>query len=46
MANAGIPSELRMKLTEHLSEAAHRGYTHHELETLKKAVEKLPSLGS
>jgi integrase len=45
LANAGVPSELRMKLTGHLSEAAHRGYTHHELQTLKNAVAKLPSLG-
>jgi hypothetical protein len=27
------------------SEAVHRGYTHHEIETLRQAVLKLPSLG-
>jgi len=44
--NAGVTSELCMKLTGHLSEAAHRGYTHHELQTLKNAVSKLPSLNA
>jgi integrase len=44
LANAGISAELRMKLTGHSSEAVHRGYTHHELEVLKSAVCKLPSL--
>jgi integrase len=44
LANAGVASELRMKLTGHSSERAHRGYTHHELDVLKDAVSKLPSL--
>jgi len=44
LANAGVSAELRMKLTGHSSEAVHRGYTHHELDNLKKAVSKLPSL--
>jgi len=35
-----------MKLTGHSSEAAQRGYTHNELEVLKSAVSKLPSLNS
>jgi len=46
LANAGVAPELRMKLTGHSSEAVHRGYTHHELEVLKNAVSKLPSLVS
>jgi integrase len=46
LANAGVSPELRMKLTGHSSEAVHRGYTHHELEVLKSAVSKLPSLNS
>jgi len=37
---------LRMKLTGHKTEAVHRGYTHHELEKLRAAVEKIPSLNS
>jgi integrase len=44
LANQGVAPELRMKLTGHKSEAAHRGYTHHELEKLRAAVEKIPSL--
>jgi hypothetical protein len=33
-----------MKLTGHKTEAIHQGYTHHELEVLRSAVEKLPAL--
>jgi hypothetical protein len=33
-----------MKLTGHKTEAEHSKYTHHELETLRDAVEKIPSL--
>jgi len=44
LANKGVAAELRMKLTGHKTEAAHRGYTHHELEKLRAAVEKIPSL--
>ncbi len=45
LANAGVPAELRMKLTGHRSEAVHQGYTHHELQTLRDAISKLASLG-
>jgi integrase len=44
LANAGVVPELRMKLTGHRSSAVHKGYTHLELETLRQAIEKLPSL--
>ena len=44
LANAGVAPELRMKLTGHGSEAVHRGYTHHEMQTLRAAVERLPGL--
>jgi len=44
LANQGVALEVRMKLTGHKTEAAHRGYTHHELEKLRQAVEKIPSL--
>ena len=44
LANAGIAPELRMKLTGHQSAAIHQGYTHLEMETLRGAVGKLPSL--
>lgn len=46
LANAGVASELRMKLTGHKSESVHAGYTHHELETLRAAVAKLPRLAA
>lgn len=44
LANKNVAPELRMKLTGHKTEAVHRGYTHHELETLRKAVAKMPGL--
>jgi len=46
LAKQGVAPELRMKLTGHKTEAVHRGYTHHELEKLRAAVEKIPSLNS
>jgi hypothetical protein len=33
-----------MKLTDHKSAEIHRGYTHMEMDTLKDAIKKLPSL--
>jgi integrase len=44
LANAGVAPELRMKLTGHKTEAVHAQYTHHELETLRTAIGKLPTL--
>jgi integrase len=46
LANAGVAPELRMKLTGHSSERVHRGYSHHDMEVLKDAMAKLPSLDS
>jgi integrase len=45
MANAGVPVELRQKFTGHASAEMNQHYTHHEIETLRAAVEKLPTLG-
>ena len=45
LANQNVASELRMKLTGHSSEGEHRKYTHHELDNLRAAVKKIPSLG-
>ena len=45
MANAGVSQEVRMKLTGHKTESMNRGYTHHELEPLRNAIKKIPSLG-
>ena len=42
LANSGVPADLRMKLTGHKSSAVHQTYTHHELETLRGAVQSLP----
>lgn len=44
LANAGVPEEVRMKLTGHASVAMHRGYSHHEVETLRAALAKLPAI--
>ena len=44
LANSGVAPGLRMKLTGHKSEAMHRGYSHHETETLAKAIAKMPGL--
>ena len=44
LANAGVPEEVRMKLTGHSSRRVHQGYTHHELETLGRAIAKMPGV--
>jgi integrase len=44
MANAGVPVEVRQKFTGHASAEMNQHYTHHEIETLRAAVEKLPQL--
>jgi integrase len=41
-ANLGISREIRMKLSGHKSEV-HERYTHHEIEVLRKEIEKVPS---
>jgi integrase len=46
LANQDVPQELRMQLTGHKSEGEHKKYTHLEIENLRAAVEKIPSLGS
>lgn len=45
MANRGVSKEVRMKLSGHKSNV-HERYTHHELETLRRAVEAVPSFVS
>ena len=45
LANQNVASELRMKLTGHKTEGEHSKYTHHELDNLRAAVGKIPSLG-
>jgi integrase len=42
LANEGVPVEVRQKFTGHASAEMNQHYTHHEIETLRAAVEKLP----
>jgi integrase len=44
LANAGVAPEIRQKLAGHASAEVHRLYTHHEIETLRSAISRLPSL--
>jgi integrase len=44
LANAGVSSDIRQKLAGHADARIHAGYTHHELQTLRGAIAKLPSL--
>lgn len=44
LANAGVAAELRQKLSGHADDRTHAGYTHHELDTLRAAVAKLPGV--
>jgi integrase len=43
LANAGVASEIRQKLAGHSDSKVHANYTHHELQTLRGAIAKLPS---
>jgi integrase len=44
LANAGVASEIRQKLAGHASAEVHGIYTHHDIETLRAAVAKLPAM--
>jgi integrase len=44
LAKAGVTAEVRSKLTGHLDAKTHQRYTHHELEALQGAVDKLPTV--
>jgi integrase len=44
MANAGVPVEVRQKFTGHASAEMNIHYTHHEIETLRSVIGKLPPL--
>jgi integrase len=44
LANLGVAPELRMLLTGHSTGKSHAVYTHHQIESLRQAVSKLPSL--
>lgn len=45
MTNAGVPEEVRMKLTGHSSKTMNNHYTHLQVNTLKNAVTSLPLFG-
>ena len=45
LANAGVDQELRMKLTGHLSQSINDQYTHHDQQSLRTALAKLPGIG-
>jgi integrase len=44
LANAGVSPDVRQKLAGHADARVHAGYTHHEIETLRAAIGKLPGL--
>jgi integrase len=45
LANAGVPDEIRMKLTGHSSKEMNSRYTHLEMATLKNAMTAMPLFG-
>jgi integrase len=45
LANQGVAPDVRQLLAGHSSAAVHGIYSHHEIETLRAAVAKLPALG-
>ena len=46
LANAGVAAELRQKLSGHADDRSHARYTHHEIETLRAAVAKVPAVSA
>jgi integrase len=44
LANADVPADVRQKLTGHADERAHQIYSHHEFETIRRALGNLPRL--
>lgn len=44
LANLDVSEEIRRRIVGHDSSEVHAGYTHHERETLARAVEKMPSI--
>ncbi|MEY2531902.1 MAG: hypothetical protein QOI96_1987 [Verrucomicrobiota bacterium] len=45
MASAGVGEKLPMKLTGHATREQNKKYTHHELEPLRAAINRMPSIG-
>ncbi len=44
LANAGVPADLRQQLAGHTDERSHSRYTHHEIETMRAAIIRLPRM--
>lgn len=44
LANADVSEEIRSKMTGHIESSSHKIYTHIELETLRKGVERIPGI--
>jgi len=44
MTNAGVSVEVRQNFTGHASAEMNAHYTHHEIETLRSAIGKLPTM--
>lgn len=44
LANAGVPAEVRRKLTGHADERSHGLYTHHEFQVIREALSALARL--
>lgn len=42
LANAGVAPDVRQKLTGHADKKVHAVYTHHDMDTLRSAIDKLP----
>ena len=45
LANAGVPEEVRLKLSGHAGGRVHTRYTHLQLAPLREAISRLPPLG-
>ncbi len=44
LANAGVEKDLRKRLSGHADDQSHARYTHHDIENLRGAVAKMPSV--
>ena len=45
LANAGVATDLRERIAGHADAKSHARYTHHEIENMRAAMAKLPSVG-
>ena len=46
LSRAGVPEDVRQRLCGHDSKEVNRRYTHHEIETLRASVAKLPGVSA